>query len=66
MWTYLRTASSLITAEMWKELLENQGVPVLLHVEPENAHLGCAAPRRVMIPKEKRRIAEEVLKETLR
>ena len=66
MWVYLRTASSLITAEMWKELLENQGVPVLLHTEPEKAHLGSAAQRRVMIPKEKRRIAEEVLKESLK
>lgn len=66
MWVYLRTASSLITGEMWKELLENQAVPVQLHVEPEQAHLGSAAPRRVLIPKEKRRIAEEVLKESLK
>ncbi len=66
MWMYLRTASSLITGEMWKELLENQGVPVRLHVVPEQAHLGCAAPCRVLIPKEKQRIAQEVLKESLK
>jgi hypothetical protein len=65
MWVRLRETPSLVTGEMWKEMLENQGVPVWLHVEPEQAHLGACAPRVVMIPKEKRRIAQEVLKETL-
>lgn len=65
MWVYVRTASNLITAEMWRELLENQGVPTLLHVEPDKRHLGIGAPHEVLVPKEKKFIAEDVLRETL-
>lgn len=65
MWVYVRTASNLITAEMWKELLENQGVPTQLYVEPEQRRLGIGAPHQVLVPKEKKFIAEDVLRETL-
>ena len=62
MWVEIKQAANLMLAEMWKELLEGEGIPTLL------VPAGGGAPRRelvayqVMVPSDKVHVAEEVLR----
>ncbi|MBI2848838.1 MAG: hypothetical protein HYX88_01730 [Chloroflexi bacterium] len=61
MWTYFRTASNLVVAEMWKELLEGEGISCRL-VVTESDYRGELATYRILIPTGKEQVVEEVLR----
>jgi len=59
MWTEVKIAPNLMIAEMWKELLEAEGIPTrLLPASPE---VGERASYRVLVPELKKHLIEEIL-----
>ena len=62
MWVQIKTASSLMIAEMWKEFFEGEGVPTRILVDPDSRTVGESAKYRVLIPEEKDHVVEEILR----
>ena len=63
MWTEIARAPNLMIAEIWKELFDMEGVTALIVPEGEVwAGAGEGAPRRILVPKSKLHVAEEVLR----
>ena len=62
MWVEFRKASNLMLAEMWKEVLEGEGLPA--HILPEGDILDWSerAPFKVYVPKGREHVAEEILR----
>ncbi len=62
MWVEVKKAQSLMLAEMWKELFEGEGIPT--HILPAaGGPMGQeSATYRVLVPKDKEHIIEEVLR----
>ena len=50
----------MITAEMWKEFFEAEGIPTRLL--PEGTNVGERARYRVLIPELKKHLVEEILR----
>ncbi|MBI4202151.1 MAG: hypothetical protein HY532_03430 [Chloroflexi bacterium] len=62
MWVdYIKTPN-LATAEMWKHILEGEGLPT--HILPEGDILqwGERVPFRVMVPRGREHVADEILR----
>jgi hypothetical protein len=62
MWVEIKQAQNLMTAEMWKELFEGEGIPTRIlpaSGEPMGQQL---AAYRVLVPEDKKHIIEEVLR----
>jgi hypothetical protein len=62
MWVEVKTAPNLIIAEMWKEFFEGEGIPTRLLVHPDSKTVGEGAMYRVLIPKEKDHVVQEILR----
>lgn len=62
MWVQIKSASSLMIAEMWKEFFEGEGVPTRILIDPESDNGGESAKYRVLIPEEKDHVVEEILR----
>lgn len=62
MWVQIKTAPSLMIAEMWKEFFEGEGIPTRLLVDPESPTSGESATYRVFIPEEKDHVVREILR----
>ncbi len=60
MWTEIKIAPNLMIAEMWKELLEAEGIPTRLL--PEKPWGGESASYRVLVPELKKHLIEEILR----
>ena len=60
MWVQVKTASSLIVAEMWKEFFEGEGIPTW--VRPEGVGRGEGDRYRILVPRERTHLVEEVLR----
>ena len=62
MWVDFKKAPNLIIAEMWKEILEGEGLPT--HILPEGDILswGESVPYRIMVPRGREHVAEEILR----
>ena len=62
MWVDYKKAPNLMLAEMWKEALEAEGLPVRLL--PENGILdhGESSPYRVMVPRGREHVADEIIR----
>ncbi len=60
MWTEVKTVPNLITAEMWKELFEAEGIPT--RILPEGTDVGEKARYRVLVPELKKHLIEDILK----
>ena len=62
MWVEVKTANSLMLAEMWKELFEGEGIPT--HILPASGMpIGQElATYRVLVPEDKKHVIEEVLR----
>ena len=58
MWVEVKSTSSLIIAEMWKEFFEGEGVPTYLLSNYEKGTLLY----RVLVPEEKKHVVEEILR----
>ena len=62
MWVEVKTANSLMLAEMWKELFEGEGIPT--HILPASGMpIGQElATYRVLVPEDMKHVIEEVLR----
>ena len=53
-WKYLTTAPNQITAEMWRDLLIEEGIPAMIAPQDVVSFLGVSAlPCRIMVPEER-------------
>ncbi len=65
-WEYLVTAPDQLTAEMWRELLQNEGIPAMLQPRDAISFLGVSSmPCRLIVPEGLLNRAKEVLSEHL-
>ena len=60
MWKLFRRVPNILLAEMWKELLEAEGIPVRLVPDPESQASPTA--KKVYVPDSKWYVVEEVLR----
>ena len=62
MWVDYLKAPNLIVAEMWKNLLEGEGLPA--RILPEGDILAWAeeSPFKVMVPRGREHVADEILR----
>ncbi len=62
MWTEVKKAQNLMTAEMWKELFEGEGIPTrILPLSGEKPGRELTA-YRILVPEDKKHVIEEVLR----
>ncbi len=62
MWTEVKKAKNLMTAEMWKEFFEGEGVPTRILPASGEAMGQESATYRILVPKDKEHLIEEVLR----
>ena len=62
MWVDYMKAPDLITAEMWKEILEGEGLPTKLLPEGDILEWGERVPFRIMVPRGREHVADEILR----
>ncbi len=63
---YLTTAPEQLTAEMWRELLHNEGIPAVIRAGDTASFLGVSnAPCRLMVPEERLQEARRLVEEHL-
>ncbi len=62
MFTDYRKAPNLMTAEMWKAALEAEGLPTKIIPEGDILDWGERVPFRVMVPKGREHVADEILR----
>lgn len=63
-WVDVATAPDQLTAEMWCELLRNEGIPAMVQPSDAVSFLGVSMRgSRVMVPEERRAEAAAVLTE---
>ena len=65
-WVYLTTAPDQLTAEMWRGLIQGEGLPVMIRSGDTASYLGVtAAPCRLMVPAERLEEAQAFMREHL-
>jgi len=62
MWVQIKTTSSLIVADMWKEFFEGEGIPTRILIDSTSRAAGESPEYRVLIPEEKDHVVEEILR----
>jgi hypothetical protein len=63
-WVHLTTAPDQLTAEMWCELLGDEGVPAMIRPSDAVSFLGVSGSAcRVMVPEDRRDEAAGILTE---
>ena len=62
MWVEYIKTTNLITAEMWKEIIEGQGLPVRLLPQGDIRSHGERVPFRIMVPRGREHVADEILR----
>jgi hypothetical protein len=62
MWVEVKQASSLATAEMWKELFEGEGIPSRILPASGGAPGRELVAYRILVPKDKEHVIQEVLR----
>ncbi len=62
MWVDFMKAPNLMVAEMWKEVIEAEGLPVRLLPEGDILDWGELVPFRIYVPKGREHVAEEILR----
>ena len=62
MWTEFKRVSNLMTAEMWKEVLEGEGLPTRILPDGDILDWADRTPFRIMVPKGREHVAEEILR----
>ena len=60
MWVEFKTVPNLISAEMWKELFEAEGIPT--RILPEGSEVGEKAKYRVLVPELKKHLIDDILR----
>jgi len=61
-WKEVKKAQSLMTAEMWKELFEGEGIPARILPESGLPMGQESATYRILVPEDKEHVIEEVLR----
>ena len=62
MWVEYKKAPNLIIAEMWKQLLEGEGLPTRLLPEGDIRDWGEQVAFRIMVPRGREHVADEILR----
>jgi len=62
MWIEVKQANSLMTAEMWKEFFEGEGIPARILPASGEAPGGELVAYRILVPKDKEHVIQEVLR----
>ena len=62
MWTEIKQAKNLMSAEMWKELFEGEGIPTRIMPEDGGPPTQEQAVYRILVPQDKKHVIEEVLR----
>ena len=62
MWVEYRTVPSLMMAEMWKDLLEGDGLPTKILPAGDIMDWGERTPFIVYVPKGREHVADEILR----
>ena len=60
MWVEFKTVPNLMSAEMWKELFEAEGIPT--RILPEGSEVGEKAKYRVLVPELTKHLIEDILR----
>ena len=65
-WVYLTTAPDQLTAEMWRGLLNNEGIPAMVRAGDMASYLGVfAGPTRILVDAASLEEASRFLEEQL-
>ena len=62
MYTDYREAPNLVIAEMWKNVLEGEGLPTKILPKGDIRSWGERGPFRVMVPRGRAHVAAEILR----
>ena len=62
MWTDYKKAPTLMIAEMWKDVLEGEGLPTKILTEGDILSWGERTPFRILVPKGREHVADEILR----
>jgi len=62
MWMDYRKASNLMIAQMWRDVLEGDGLPVKIIPEGDILTWAELVPFRVLVPKGREHVADEILR----
>jgi len=62
MWVEVKQANSLMTAEMWKEFFEGEGIPSRILPASGGAPGRELVAYRILVPKDKEHVIHEVLR----
>ena len=62
MWIDYRKVPNLMVAEMWKDVLEGEGLPTKIIPEGNILDWGERASFRILVPKGREHVADEILR----
>ena len=62
MWIDYKKASNLMTAQMWKDVLEGDGLPTQIIPDGDIRSWGERTSFRVLVPKGREHVADEILR----
>ncbi|MBM3925913.1 MAG: hypothetical protein FJ320_08000 [SAR202 cluster bacterium] len=62
MWVDFMKAPNLMVAEMWKEVIEAEGLPVRLLPEGDIRDWSERSTFRIMVPRGREHVAEEIVR----
>ncbi len=62
MWTDYKKTSNLMAAQMWKDVLEGDGLPTKILPDGDILTWGERATFRVLVPKGREHVADEILR----
>ena len=62
MWVDYRRAPNLMVAQMWKDVLEGDGLPTRILPEGDIETWGERVAFRVLVPKGREHVADEILR----
>ena len=62
MWINYRKANNLTIAEMWKDVLESEGLPTKILPDGDVLEWGERVAFRIMVPKGREHVADGILR----
>jgi hypothetical protein len=62
MWTDYKKASNLMSAQMWKDVLEGDGLPTMILPDGDIMTWSERSTFRVLVPKGREHVADEILR----
>ncbi len=62
MWTDYKKASNLMSAQMWKDVLEGDGLPTKILPDDDILTWSERSTFRVLVPKGREHVADEILR----